>query len=662
MRSNGKNESQFSAVLAAAVQNLSGTGRGYKQLVSIVIDASLVVVSLWLAFTLTIGQPFSEFQSNWYLFLFLPVITVIMFGSLGIYRWIVRTSNMRLYQQLAKGAVASSLFLMIEMFLSPASEVNPRSVFVIYGLLFVLSTCSARLIWRQMFDTEAFGLPIAIYGSGSAGQQLVAMLRRESEFRPVCFIDDTEELKRAGKTTVFGLPVLFGESPDLEQQVKAYDVAQIVIALPSMQSSEYLAVVNRLERLSVPFKTLPSMAELMSGRADYGEFREISITDILERCEVPPDPYYIKQCIEGKSVLVTGGGGSIGSEICRQIVRLKPSRLTILDNSEANIYHITEDIEALMSDLDVKLKFEPVLCSVTDKVRVRNLFERNDFDTVYHAAAYKHVPIVEANPQQGVEVNVFGTLNVVEAAIDNKVLNFLLISTDKAVRPTSVMGCTKRVAELILQAKSLMGHSTIISMVRFGNVLASTGSVVPKFQKQIDAGGPVTLTHADITRYFMTIPEASQLVLQASSVAKGGDVFVLEMGEPIKISRLADTMIRLHQRQIEQAGGRAPEIAIKIIGLRPGEKMYEELFIDHACAQTVVPKVLTAEERHLNWEKLEPLLRRLCDSLKVGTPDLIVKQRLQEIVFNSAQHTLPAPKSQESVHDVQRKAHLRVVT
>ena len=621
--------------LRAAARNLSETGRGRKQAISILVDSCTVVFSLWAAYALRIGAAEVNGLHLLYHFLLLPPITILIFTSLGIYRWIVRSSTFGLFLQVAKGVVGSSVALLILLYLIPPDSANPRSVFVIYGLILITLCCGLRLLWKALFDSGNHGAPIAIFGAGSAGTQLAGILKNGHEYRPICFIDDNKSFVGS---TIKGLPILDGRAQNLYARLLRLEITEVIIAIPSMNSSDYSDIYDRLEALGIPFKTSPSFAELVSGQGAIGEIRQVSVNDILGRNEVLPDPQLLQDAVRGKSILVTGGGGSIGSELCRQIIRQKPRKLTVLDNSEANLYHIGEEI---LQSLDESgntddIEFDTILCSVADRLRVQCVFDKQHFDTVYHAAAYKHVPIVERFPEQGIEVNVFGTLNLVEAAMESGVGRFVLISTDKAVRPTSAMGASKRVAELILQAKSRLPGNTIISMVRFGNVLASNGSVVPKFSNQIAAGGPVTLTDPDITRYFMTIPEASQLVLQASAISRGGDVLVLDMGEPVKISQLARTMIRLHCQQVEQAGGTRPVIEIKVTGLRPGEKMYEELFMDATCERTAIAKVLSANEQYLTWNKLESELNNL-RSVLIGCEAEVVKKQLFDVVFHKDQ-------------------------
>ena len=608
----------FSLTTSALLKNLSATGRGKKQFLSMVADGSLVAVALWLAYSLRLGQPCSDFNANWYLFVLMPICTVSVFAGFGIYRWVIRSSNQRLFRRLLKCCLISSLALLVLFFLLPPDLPSPRSLVVIYGLLLLFGSGGLRLLWHSIFDTGNQGLPVAVYGAGSAGIQLVSLSSAGSDYRPTVFIDDEATLEGS---TLCGLPVLSGKSQDLRSALKRYDVNSIVLAMPSLSSTSYQQKLSVVDDLGYPVLTMPSISELMTGAARADEIRDVSINDILGRSEVEPDIELMCRRVTGKVVLVTGGGGSIGSELCRQVAKLAPGKLLILDSCEANLYHITEELNAQVNQNRgvSALSFLPVLGSVTDERRINALISQHGVNTVFHAAAYKHVPIVEAQPDQGVETNVFGTATVLEASITHEVSDFVLISTDKAVRPTNAMGASKRVAELILQARARTQTGTRISMVRFGNVLGSSGSVVPKFKKQIRQGGPITLTHSDITRYFMTIPEAAQLVLQASAIAKGGDVFVLDMGEPVKIEQLAKTMVRLYGKKLKSETGLDGDIEIVVDGLRPGEKLYEELFITNDFGRTVVAKISTAHEGWISWDKLEPILAELHNSASGGS-------------------------------------------
>ena len=624
----GPKQVKFSASLEMLLINLSETRRGSKQLLAVAADSSLAVICLWAAYSLRHGMLFSDFKATWHFFLLLPAITSLVFAGLGVYRWVIRTANKRLFWQLFKGSCLSAIALLVLFFLLPAERANPRSLFVIFGLLFFFSTSGIRLLWKASLDSEDKGELLAIYGAGAGGQQLVNLLQVNERFRPALFIDDDSSLE--GKT-LSGLPILNGASDQLALQLKQHEVSKVVLAMPAISTAAYHKKIQQLEKLGLPALTMPSIEELISGTAKVDEIRDVSVNDILGRKEVLPIAGLMGRRVTGKVVLVTGGGGSIGSEICRQVMQLEPARLIILDNSEANLYHITEELDQLStSSIDESfVGFLPLLGSVTDRKRVEKLMEEYKVNTVFHAAAYKHVPIVEAQPDQGVDVNIFGTLKVLESALQCGVSDFVLISTDKAVRPTNSMGATKRVAELVLQAKSALGGDTRISMVRFGNVLGSSGSVVPKFKRQILEGGPITLTHNDVTRYFMTIPEAAQLVLQSSAIAKGGDVFVLDMGEPVKISDLARTMVHLYGKKLHEDTGETGDIEIQVQGLRPGEKLYEELFISKDGKSTEVSKISTSSEIWLDWEELSISL----DTLRNNTDYVAVRNKLMELAF-----------------------------
>lgn len=593
---------RFSRTLDAHLHHLANTGRTRKQLLGAGADAVLVVLALWLAHSLRLGEAFSDFGGTWHLFALLPCVTVGTFAALGIYRWVVRSTNRRLFLQLAKGSLVSALLLVLITYLLPPERTSPRSLFMLHGVLLFIGTCSVRFLWQGFFDAGRRGEPIAIYGAGSAGRQLAAQLALGDDYRPRVFLDDALALHG---TTVHGLPVIDGESDTLAASLQRLEVARVVLAMPSLAGTRYRQKLERLERLALPVQTVPAIDELMSGRARADEIRDVAIGDILGRAEVAPDLDLLGRRVTGRSVLVSGGGGSIGSELCRQIARLAPERLIVLDHAEENLYHISEELRQL------DISFVARLGSVTDARRVRHLLQAFAVDTVYHAAAYKHVPIVEEQPWLGVETNLFGTLTLLDAAIAEGVDDFVLISTDKAVRPGNAMGASKRAAELVLQAKAREGIATRVSMVRFGNVLGSSGSVVPKFRKQIKAGGPITVTDPGITRYFMTIPEAAQLVLQASAIASGGDVFVLDMGEPVKIIDLARTMTRFYGKRLVEDTGDPRDIAIVIEGLRPGEKMFEELFITDSHRPTSVPRIFTAEEAWLPWKELAAHLHAL---------------------------------------------------
>ncbi len=595
----------WSSTANAVLENLSRTGRGYKQVLSVAADSVMVVACLWFAYTLRLGEPFSDFRTTWHVFALLVPITVLAYTAFGIYRWVVRSSNRRLIRQIAKAALVSSLAVVLVIYLLPPERRNPRSLFVIYGLLLFAGTCATRLLWQALVASGSRGEPVAVYGAGANGRRVVRLLESSDAYRPVLLIDDDPALAR---TTVEGVRVVDGGAADLRAQLARHDVGLVVVAIDTLAHGALEQKLAYLSSLGMHVKTMPSVTELVSGAARPDEIRDISIADILGRSEVTPDLALMSRRVAGRSVLVTGGAGSIGSELARQIQALGPATLVVLDNSEAALYEITEELGGAEAGGG---GFVPVLGSVKDRRDLDDVMRRHGIDMVFHAAAYKHVPIVEHQPEQGVETNVFGTLNVVQAAIQAGVADLVLISTDKAVRPANAMGASKRVAEMILQALTREQSTTRLSMVRFGNVLGSSGSVVPKFKRQILSGGPVTLTDPDITRYFMTIPEAAQLVLQAGAIARGGDVFVLDMGEPVRIADLARSMVRLYGRALREETGNDDDIEIVIEGLRPGEKMYEELFMDDEHRDTIVAKVFTADEAWLPWNVLEPRLQAL---------------------------------------------------
>ena len=618
---------RFSATFDALLTNLSNTGRGRKQAVSIAVDSILVLVSLWAAYTLRHGDFFTDFQQTWHIFLLMPVITAALFSGLGIYRWIIRSTNNRMFRQLIKGCFVSALALVMMIYLFPPERSNPRSLFVIYAALLLIGSCGVRILWQGLYQDSVKGEPIAIFGAGAGGRQLMNMLVENGAYRPVAFIDDDAKIRGS---MLFGLPVLGGNIAELKAVLKRYDVNRVVLAMPSVGGSDYQRVLRRVEQLDLPIQTLPGLDEIITGRARADEIRDISIHDILGRPEVHPDRHLIARKVEGRRILVTGGGGSIGSELCRQIMHLSPTKLVVFDNSEENLYHITEELDKLRAENKNRdfPESRSVLGTVMNASHLHRLMQDEKIDTVFHAAAYKHVPIVEAQPDQGARTNVFGTLRLLTAAIENGVSDFVLISTDKAVRPTNAMGATKRVAEMILQAQAKLAPRMCTSMVRFGNVLGSSGSVVPKFSQQIQAGGPVTLTHSEMTRYFMTISEAAQLVLQASAIAEGGDVFVLDMGEPVRIEELAVSMVRLYGKRLSRDTGNPNDIEIVEQGIRPGEKMFEEMFITDDHRQTEVSKIFKADEASLDWDTLNSRIETLRQAVDIEDLSAVREQLL----------------------------------
>jgi FlaA1/EpsC-like NDP-sugar epimerase len=476
---------------------------------------------------------------------------------------------------------------------------------------------------------------VLVYGAGDAGIQLVSALAHSSEYNPVGFVDDLKELQG---NQITGLDVYSIDA--IEGIISKFKVDEILIAMPSTSRTKRLDIINALESYPVLVRMLPGVAELAEGKVSIGDLREVSIKDLLGRDTVEANKALLGKNITNKIVVVTGAGGSIGSELCRQIVFLKPKALILYEMSELALYTIEKELSNIgIHSLDIY----PILGSVKNKTRLANVFKRFGVDTIYHAAAYKHVPMVEFNNTEGVDNNIFGTLNCAQVAIASGVETFVLISTDKAVRPTNTMGATKRSAELVLQALSAKQSGTKFTMVRFGNVLGSSGSVIPLFKQQIKDGGPVTVTDANIIRYFMTIPEAVELVIQAGTMGTGGDVFVLDMGKPVRIVDLAKKMVRLSGLEIKDESHPNGDIEIKYTGLRPGEKLYEELLIGDNVSDTDNPLIMRAQEEMLAWDELEPIL----NDLQIAITDCDQK-KLRELLIQ----VVPGFKPQCEITDV----------
>lgn len=597
---------------------LTVLSRPAKQAIMVAADLVIVPFALWAAFVLRLGDSSpSVLIGSWWLMPVLALVTVPLLHIMGLYRSVVRFMGASAVRAVVKGALLSTIAYvsMVTLF---RVEAIPRSTYFLYFGIVLLALGSIRFLARQYLPApgrpKKSRNPVLIYGAGMAGVQLAGTLEYTGDHRPVAFVDDDADLQG---TEIHGLPVC---APDrIDEIVERYGVTEILLALPSAARPRRREIVASLEHLSAHVRTVPALGDIISGQARVDELRDVDVDDLLGREQVPPDPCLLDRCIAGRSVLVTGAGGSIGSELCRQIVSRGPRRLVLLERSEYALYHVERELQVLVTAEEVECEIFAVLGSVLEEKRIRCLMIDHGIETVYHAAAYKHVPLVEANAFSGVRNNVFGTLRAARAASAAGVSRFVLISTDKAVNPTNVMGASKRIAEQVLQALAADSHGkTCFSMVRFGNVLDSSGSVIPVFRDQIRRGGPVTVTHPDVVRYFMTIPEASQLVLQAGSMAEGGDVFVLDMGEPVRIADLASRMIRLSgllPRDHENPDG---DIEIEFTGLRPGEKLYEELLMGRNVTTTEHPMIMRARESYSDWQ----LLSRYLETIEIACIDL----------------------------------------
>ncbi len=599
-----------------------GLSRQKKAFILISADVFFAVFALWASFSLRLGVLYIPRGDEWYLFAAAPVLAVPIFVKLGLYRAIIRYIEIRALWTIIQ---ATTLYALVFAFILYESGIKdiPRTVSPLNWLNMMLLVGSSRFFARWWLGdiysrlgggrgAKDYGKKnVVIYGAGSAGVQLVSALEHGREFRPVAFIDDDELLH---KRKVNGLRIYPLSS--LSYLIERHQVSDILLAVPSASRARRNEIIRLLEPYSVHVRSMPGVSDIAQGKVTFDVLQEVDIADLLGRDPVAPNQSLLHANIAGKVVMVTGAGGSIGSELCRQIILLQPTSLILFELCEFALYVIEKELNHLLTKIKGAKEIEiiSVLGSVTNTDRIEKICKTFNVQTIYHAAAYKHVPMVEKNPGEAIWNNIFGTLNAAKAAIKAKVETFVLISTDKAVRPTNTMGATKRFAELILQALSLDAenkHRTHFTMVRFGNVLGSSGSVVPLFREQIARGGPVTVTDERIIRYFMTIPEASQLVIQAGAMGQGGDVFVLDMGEPIRILDLAKRMIHLSGLEIKDEDHPAGEIEISFTGLRPGEKLYEELLIGDNVSETSHARIMRAQEHVISWADLEKMLAAL---------------------------------------------------
>ncbi|WP_341520856.1 nucleoside-diphosphate sugar epimerase/dehydratase [Pseudomonas sp. G.S.17] len=631
--------------------------RRQKRVIQVATDVVLVWFALWMAFVVRLGidDLVNPLEKHTWLFISAPIVAIPLFIRFGMYRAVMRYFGNDALIAIIKAVSLSALILgCIVYSYSNHQPVVPRSIMFNYWWLSLVMIGGLRLAMRQYFLGDWFsaaqhvpftnrddGLPkVAIYGAGAAGNQLVAALRMGRLMRPVAFIDDDESISNR---VISGLQVY--KPKHIQRMIEVTGAQEILLAIPSSTRGRRREVLGYLEGFPLHVRSVPGFMDLAAGRVKVDDLQEVDIADLLGRDSVPAQEELLERCIKGQVVLVTGAGGSIGSELCRQILLLGPTTLLLFDHSEFNLYTILSELEQRVARESLSVKLLPILGSVRNHSKLLDIMKTWHVATVYHAAAYKHVPMVEHNIAEGVINNVVGTLNTAQAALQAGVANFVLISTDKAVRPTNVMGSTKRLAELTLQALSretapvMFGdkanvyqvNKTRFIMVRFGNVLGSSGSVIPLFHKQIQSGGPLTVTHPKITRYFMTIPEAAQLVIQAGSMGQGGDVFVLDMGEPVKIVELAEKMVHLSGLSIRSEKNPHGDISIEFTGLRPGEKLYEELLIGDNVVSTEHPMIMSAHEDYLSWEVLKVRLSQLLTAVE-DDDYTAVRQQLRETV------------------------------
>ena len=601
-----------------------------KRLVALSVDLGLCILTVWLAYYLRLGE-FVALSGNALLAVGASIaIALPIFIVAGLYRAIFRYSGWPALLTVAR-AIGIYGLLYASIFTAIGISGVPRTVGIIQPILLLLLVGASRALARvwlgdryQRILKQASRPKVLIYGAGTTGRQLAAAMSNSHEMQVVGFLDDDDRLHGH---VLNGQPIY--SATDLDNLVATLNISDVLLAMPNIGRKRRNEILTQIRSAHVAVRTLPSVTDLAQGKVSISDLRELDIDDLLGREPVAPNHILLSKNIVNKVVLVTGAGGSIGGELCRQILAVAPTKLLLIEHSEFALYAIHQELEEKLADRDIVLV--PLLASVQDDDRMREIMSTWRPDTVYHAAAYKHVPLVEHNPAEGIKNNVLGTLRTALAAADSGVADFVLISTDKAVRPTNLMGASKRLAEMALQALAATVKDTKFSMVRFGNVLGSSGSVVPKFRQQIRDGGPITLTHADITRYFMTIPEAAQLVIQAGAMAKGGDVFVLDMGEPVRIVDLARRMVELSGLTVVDEQNPDGDIEIEVTGMRPGEKLYEELLIGDNPKPTLHARIMKAHEEFIPWAEFEAKLQSL--ELALNANDVqVIRLMMQQMV------------------------------
>ena len=628
--------------LTTRVLNLN---RLFKNIITAIVDYIILVSSLWLSLYL-VNQSYLYSKELWLSF-FMPFIAILIFFKFDLYRSVIRFISFRAFWEIVKAVSLFIVILGLTIFITPFFDFLSYGVLINYWALTLLFICGIRMSASWILSNQISpSSRVLIYGAGSAGLQLATALKFSKEMKPVAFLDEDISFQ---KSFVNGLEV-FSPS-ELTNVIEKKQVQEVLIAIPSAGRSVLKRILKDIEKYPIKVRVLPGVAELALGKVSVSELKEVEIEDLLGREVALPNQTLLEQNIKNKVVMVTGAGGSIGSELCRQIIKHQPSSLILFEVSEYSIYSIEKELR----DLNRSIPVIPLLGNVADKTRVIDICQTFKVNTIYHAAAYKHVPLVEMNPIEGIKNNIFGTLHCVEAAIESHVDTFVLISTDKAVRPTNIMGATKRFSELILQALASQNRNsseqrTLITMVRFGNVLDSAGSVVPLFREQIKNGGPLTITDPEIIRYFMSIPEAAELVIQAGAMSSGGEVFVLDMGEQIKIIDLAKRMIRLSGMEVKDEDHPKGDIEIEITGLRHGEKLYEELLLGNELIPTQHKRIFQAHEEGIPWTKIKSILDELNLAIQSRDQDLI-----RNIMMESSTDYSPTKEIHDLLHAHQNK-------
>nr|WP_315479629.1 nucleoside-diphosphate sugar epimerase/dehydratase [uncultured Rhodoferax sp.] len=604
--------------------------RTAKRLAVIALDVVLAVLATWIAYALRLDNTYYPIDQQWWVYVVTPLLAIPIFIRFGLYRAIFRYTGQAALVATGK-AVAIYAVLLTAVLLWQQWSGVPRSLGLLQPIIFLLLVGASRAFarfWLAGLTAQVAGRAgrLLIFGAGSAGAQTAAALGLARRYTLIGFVDD--DASKDGRS-INGVAVYAADK--LLRLVRDEEITDILLAMPNATRERRNQIIESLQGLPVHVRTLPSMADLASGKVTVQDIHELDVEDLLGREPVSPNAELLAQDLAGQVVLVSGAGGSIGGELTRQIVQQRPRQLLLLEHNEFGLYAIHQELEAVCKAQQLSVELVPLLGSVSNPERLAAICNTYRPATVYHAAAYKHVPMVEDNPGEGVRNNVFGTLNMAQAAAASGARRFVLISTDKAVRPTNVMGATKRVAELVLQALAQEHAGTCFSMVRFGNVLGSSGSVVPLFRKQLAAGGPLTVTHEEVTRYFMTIPEAAQLVLQAGAMGQGGDVFVLDMGQPVKIMDLARRMVQLSGLSVRDAAHPTGDIEIAVTGLRVGEKLYEELLIGDNPQPTDHPRIMKAHEPFMPWATLEQELQVLLQAANANDAVAIKALMVQHV-------------------------------